>query len=61
MRVTILFLLHYLLIKTNDVIFDLRNFLVDADQTAALSLLTYLRLTQFSCTEIGNFLTTLYL
>ena len=48
MRETILFLLHY-------VLFNLHNILVDADKNAIFSLLTYLRLTQFSYTKISNF------
>ena len=55
MRVTIMYLLHFLLMKRNHVIFDLRNFLVDADQNATFPLLIYLRLIQFSYTKIGNF------
>ena len=47
MRVTITSLLHFLLIKINYVIFDLRNFLFDADQNGPFSLLTYLRHTIF--------------
>ena len=43
LRVTIMFLFYFLLIKRNYVIFDLHNFLVDADQNATFSLLTYLR------------------
>ena len=39
----------------NYVIFDMHFFLFDADQNATFSLLAYLRLTQFSYTEIGNF------
>ena len=50
-----MFLLHFLLIKRNYFIFDLLNFSVDADQNATFPLLTYLRLTQFCYTEIGNF------
>ena len=40
---------------TNYVIFNLRNFLFDAAENATFSLLIYLRLTQFSNIEIGNF------
>ena len=55
MRVTIMFLLHFLLIKRNYRAFYLPNFLFDADQNAPCSLVTYLRFMQFSYTEIGNF------
>ena len=55
MRVTIMFILHFLLLRESYAIFDLHNFVVDADQNATFSFLTYLRLTQFSYTEIGNF------
>ena len=50
-----MFLSHFLSIKRNYIIFDLHNFLFDADQNATLCLLTYLRLTPFSYTKIGNF------
>ena len=56
MRVTKMFLLHYFLIKKNYFIYDLSNFLVDTYQNAIFPLLAYLRLMQFSYTEIGNFL-----
>ena len=36
--------------------FNLSNFLFNAEENAQLSLLTYLRLTQFSYTKIGSFL-----
>ena len=52
---TIMFLSLFLSIKRNNVIFYLCNFLFDVDQNAQFSLLTYLRRTQFSYTEIGNF------
>ena len=55
MKVTVMFSIPFLLVKRNYIIFDLRNFLFDADQNAQFSLLTYLRLRQFSYTEIGNF------
>ena len=55
MRVTIMFLVHFLLIKRNYVIFDVGNFLVDLDQNTIFSLLTCLRLLQFSYMKIGNF------
>ena len=55
MRVTIMLLLHFLLIKRYDFIFDLHNFSVDTDQNATFPLLTFLRLTQFPYTKIGNF------
>ena len=55
MRVTIMFVLHFSLIKINNVIFDFSNFSVDADQNATFSLLIYLRLMQFSYSKIGNF------
>ena len=45
----------FLVIKRNYLIFDFRNFLFDADQNARFSVLTYLRLTQFSYTEIESF------
>ena len=41
--------------KKNYIIFDLRKFLVDADHNATFPILTYLRLTQFSHTEMDNF------
>ena len=57
MRVTIMFLLDFLLIKRNYVkkIFTYTIFLVDTNQNAIISFLTYLRLMQFSCTKIGKF------
>ena len=55
MSVTIMFLLHFLLIKRNYYIFDFGNFQFDTDQNATFPLLTYLRPTQFSYTERGNF------
>ena len=55
MRVIIMFLLLlFFLIGRTYVIFDLRNFLVDSDQNATFSLLTYLTLTKFSYTQVGN-------
>lgn len=55
LRVTIMLLLRFLLLKRNYIIFNERNVLVDADQNATFSLLTYLKLAQFSYTVIGNF------
>ena len=55
MRVTVMFLLHFLLIKRNYFIFYLCNFLVDTDQNATFPLLNYIILMQFSNNEIGNF------
>ena len=55
MRVTIMFLLIFLLIKRSYVIFDLCHFLVHADKNATFSLWTDLRLMQFSYTKIGSF------
>ena len=60
MRMTIMFFLMTLLIRRNYIIFNVCNFLVDADQNATFSLLTYSRLTQFSCTKSGNFTQFLY-
>ena len=54
MRV-IMFLLHILMLRRDYIIFNLCNILFDADQNAQFSLLTYLRLMQFSYTKIGNF------
>ena len=53
MRVTIVFLIYFLLIKIKDVTCDLRNCLFEADQNAQ-HFLSWL--TQFSYTETGNFL-----
>ena len=47
------FSLHFLLLKRNCFIFNLRKFLFDTDQNATFPLLTFLRLTQFSYTEMG--------
>ena len=55
MRVTIIFLLHFLLAKWNNIIFNSQNFLFDAGQNATFSLLNYLWLKQFFHTQIGNF------
>ena len=49
------FIFIFLIIKRNYIIFDLRNFLFDADQNAPFPILTFLRLTHFSYIEIGNF------
>ena len=54
-RKTCMFSLHFLKIKRYNVIFDLSNFSINIDQNGTFSLLTYVRLMQFSCTEIGNF------
>ena len=37
-----------------NLIFNLSNFVLNVGQNARFSLLTYLRLTQFSCTVIGS-------
>ena len=42
-------------IKRYKIIFDLRKCLFNVDQNAEFSFVTYLRLTQFSCVEIGKF------
>ena len=42
MKVIMMFLSHFLFIERNYVIFDLRNFLFDADQNATCFLLTHL-------------------
>ena len=55
MRMAIMFLLDFLLIKRNYKFSTYVIFVVDANQNAIFSLLTYFRLTQFSYTEIGNF------
>ena len=55
MKVTIMFLLHFFMIKRDYTIFDLSNLLFDADKHAHFSLLIYLRPTQFSYPKIGNF------
>ena len=55
MSMTIMLLIHFLLIKRNYFIFDFHNSLFDTYQNATFPLLTYLRLLQFSHTEIGNF------
>ena len=55
MRVAIMFLLHFFVNREILLIFNLCNFLVDTAQNAIFTLFTFLRLTQFSCTEIGNF------
>ena len=49
------YLLHFLKIKRCNINVDLHSFLFNVDQNAQLSLLTYLRVIQFSCTEIGSF------
>ena len=41
--------------KRYNVIFDIRNFLVNRDKNAQFFLLTYLIGTQFSCTDTDNF------
>ena len=51
----LLFFFFFLLIKRNYTIFDLRNFLFDAYQNGPFSPLTYLKVTQVSYTQIGNF------
>ena len=58
MSVTIMFSSNFLLIKRNYFIFYLCNFSfdIDTDQNAIFPILIYFRLTQFSYTEIGNFL-----
>ena len=48
-------LFHFLKIKIYDVIFELQNFVINLYQKAHFSLLTDLGLTQYSCTETGNF------
>ena len=53
MKVTLVLVLHFLFLKRNYFIFNLHNFLVDADQNTTFPLLTLL--TQFSYTETGNF------
>ena len=47
---------HYIVLKINrySVFFDLRNLEINMGQIAQLSLLTYFRFTQFSCTEIDR-------
>ena len=55
MRVIIMFLVHFFILMRDYIIFNLCNVLFDADQNAQFSLLTYLRLMQFSYTKIGNF------
>ena len=42
-------------VKRNYFIFDLRNFSFDTDQNATFLALTYLKLAQFSYTDLGNF------
>ena len=49
------FLSRFLIMMSNYVIFDLLSFLFDPDRNAQFSVLTYLRLAQFSYTEIGSF------
>ena len=54
MRVAIMFF-NFVVKKEKSHQFELMQFLgVDTDQIATFSLLTYLRLTQFYCIEIGN-------
>ena len=47
--------LFFFLMKRNYIILNLHNFFIDTDQNAPFFLFTYLGLTQFSYTEIGNF------
>ena len=57
MRKTAMFLLLFVVVETMryNVTIDLRNFLLNMDQNAQFSLLTYSRPMQISCADIGNF------
>ena len=61
MRVTIMVLLFFWLIKRNYIIFDISNFLFDANQNATFSLLTHQDLSNFLALRYATFLTILYL
>ena len=61
MSVTIMFLLHFLLIKRNYYIFDFGNFQFDTDQNATFPLLTYLKITDFLTQRLATFPKNLYL